>query len=97
MDRSEVVNYLNTTISRVNIDMADVFAIRNFIHLKHNKLISPEQITNDINARADPFVHRHGQPPFNVGRAIENFRNNLKIHFSIIELFNNQGKIIKYV
>ena len=37
MERSEVLNYLNSTINRVSIDMSDVFMIRNFIHQKRER------------------------------------------------------------
>lgn len=96
MERVEVVNYLNDNLNRINIDMSDVFMIRNFIHLKHNKLIAPDKIMADINIRANPFAYGLHIQPIDMGRAMNNFKDNLKREFNITTVLQN-GQIIKYV
>lgn len=97
MEKVEVVNYLNTTFNRINIDMSDIFMIRSFIHLKYNKLISPEKIMLDISTRANPFAYGlHDVHPIDMGRAMQNFKNNLIQEFNITTVTKN-GQIIKYV
>ena len=84
MTRVEVANYLNSTMWRNGYDQTDVNMIRNFISIKHNKLVSQDEIIKAMNMRG-----------FNLQNLMWNFFRSLSEYYNITEVYKN-GKIIKY-